>query len=540
MLHLLFYIITLWLVLIVPSVKGTNPDSLKKYTCLLASEEMLGRGTGQRGEAIAAEFISGKFAESGLETPPGLNGYFQYVPLHGSNPKDNSMIKLFSGEAFSELVIWKDYLPVSYGDPTFIPDTLETVFAGYGISALEFDYDDYHYLDVENKVVVVLGGEPLSDNETFFDGKNLTPYALIESKRKTALARGAAGLIFIPNLADFEIFNWEKLSQLYSSEYIRLASEVSSSFSIILNPSVSEVIFSGSDFNYETVLDFHRNGNMRSFPLKTSLSFKGRFDERDFLGINVTGILRGNDENMQDEYILVTAHYDHLGYDSSDSGIKIYNGALDNAIGVAGMLEIMKSLKKSRANRRSIIFSAVTAEEKGLLGSVYYTQNPPLPLYKTMANINIDGLCFIDTLNSLIGVGADKSELNELFTEFLEEKDLKKANLPDYFENTEAFARSDQYAFARAGIPSILLYEGLDFRNTSPDDALKILTDYMLNGYHTEADTCSPVINFNAAAYHASIIEDFIIKTANYEKEIKWLPGNFFEIARLRNKAEKR
>lgn len=522
------------------SVFAINPDSLKKITCELASDKMLGRGTGQKGEVLAAEYIAARFSEHGLIKPAGLTAYYQYVPLHGSTPKESSQLKLFRGDGTFRLNIRKDYVPVSYGDPTFIPDTIEIVFAGYGISAPEYDYDDYHFLDVENKVVVVLGGEPLSDNETFFDGRNLTHYSLIENKRKTALARGATGLIFIPNLADFEVFNWEKMSDLYSSEYVRLASEVSSSFSIILNPVNSHLIFSGSDYSYETILSLHKNGNMTSFPLKTSLSFKGKFEERDFLGINVIGMLEGSDDDLKDEYVLVTAHYDHLGYDSINNGVKIFNGTLDNAIGVAGMLEIIRDLSVSRLNKRSIIFAAVTAEEKGLLGSVYYTQNPPYLLYKTVANVNIDGLCFIDTLKSLIGIGADKSELNEIFTRFLKDNELKPGILPDYFENTEAFARSDQYAFARAGIPSALLYEGLDFKNVSPEKALNIITDYMINRYHTSLDICDETINFSAAAFHAALIKDFLLRVAEYDGEIKWLPGNYYEIARLRNKAEKR
>jgi len=230
-----------------------------------------------------------------------------------------------------------------------------------------------------------------------------------------------------------------------------------------------------------------------------------------------------------------------LGIGPAVNGDSIYNGALDNAIGVSVLLELAKSFSQlSTPPKRSIIFLALTGEEKGLLGSSYYTDNPIVPLYKTVANINIDGIAFFRDFESIVGIGSEYSTLETFLIETATQMGLTAENVPPEFNQTAAFNQSDQVSFATAGIPSILVLEGLKNKNMNREEVLNAFIDYMVNRYHSPQDDLNQNIDYVAAAQHAKVLFDLAHNIANSKESPEWKSGSPYINERLRSIAEKK
>ncbi len=519
-----------------------SAENIRQFTEVLAHDSLEGRGTGQIGGDNAARYISNHFKSIGL-TPKGDRGtYFQYIPMHGSTPLPSSELKIYQEKKVYDLTLNEDYLLYRTGQQTFIPSPLPMIFVGYGIHAPEYDYNDYHSLSAEGKIVVFLDGEPKSDDPEFFKGQIPTIYSLPESKQRMAFAKGAAGSILIPKEIYKDEINWQNLKHDFSFEDVVLAYTVSNNFSIAVNPNTAEILFSNSEYNLKDVYEMHHAGKMKSFELKTRLLFKGVFKQRDFLSPNIIGMIPGTDSKLKDRYVLISAHYDHLGIGPEFDGDSIYNGALDNAIGTAVMMEIAEVISKSNIKlKRSLIFIATTGEEKGLLGSAYYVQNPVVPLYKTVANVNIDGIALFKDFTSMVGIGAEFSTLKKFLIESLNKFNLSLSDIPEQFYQFEAFSKSDQAMFASAGIPSILVLEGPENMHFSRDEVIREMISYDIYFYHTPFDDLAYLdIDYEAAKQHAEVLKDFIISIANSEKEPEWNKGSPYINERLRSIAEKR
>jgi Zn-dependent M28 family amino/carboxypeptidase len=239
--------------------------------------------------------------------------------------------------------------------------------------------------------------------------------------------------------------------------------------------------------------------------------------------------------------VIISAHYDHLGIGPAVNGDSVYNGALDNAIGVSVLLELAKTFAElSSPPKRSIIFLSLTGEEKGLLGSSYYTDNPLVPLYKTIANINIDGIAFFRDFESIVGIGSEYSTLESYLNKTASGLNLSVEGVPPEFKGFEAFNQSDQVSFAYAGIPSILVLEGLKNKNKNREEVLNAFIDYILNRYHSPFDDLNQDIDYIAAAQHANVLFDLMFAIANSEDTPEWNSGSPFINARLRSIAEKK
>jgi Zn-dependent M28 family amino/carboxypeptidase len=280
--------------------------------------------------------------------------------------------------------------------------------------------------------------------------------------------------------------------------------------------------------------------NIRSFSLKASASFRGHFQERDFVAANVIGMLEGVDPRLKDSYLIVSAHYDHLGIGPAVEGDSIYNGVFDNAIGVAAMLEMARTLSQGPAPRRSVIFLLLTGEEKGLLGSTYYVDHPAAPLHKTVANVNVDGVALFDTFNDIVGVGGEYSTLRDGLQQIAGDLRIRVSTIPPVFAGSGAFTRSDQIVFARVGIPAILLMEGNDYRHTSRPAGVKRMIEWGERVYHSPFDDLLQPMNFDAALQHVEILLAFCRTLADSSLAPEWKSGAPFINARLRSIAEKR
>jgi hypothetical protein len=518
-----------------------SKKNLRDYITFLGSDSLQGRGTGSPGEEFTAKFIAQKFSEFGLKSLSAADSYFQYIQMHGSIPQSGCELVIYYNDESYSLNLYKDYLLYTSGEQTFLPSTSQLVFVGYGIIAPEFDYNDYQQINVQGKIVVFLEGEPQSDAEHYFNGETPTIYSLPEAKQRIALARGAAGSILIPLNKNYSDIKWIETSYEFAFENVTLASSVNRNLSILMNPIAAQNLFRNSFFALNDIYKMHDDNNMRSFHLNCELSFKGKFKERDFLSPNVIGLLEGNDSQLKDSYVIVSAHYDHLGIGTPINGDSIYNGVLDNAIGVSGLLELARTLSQIAPKlKSSIIFICLTAEEKGLLGSQYYVSSPVVPLYKSVANINIDGLAVYDEFNSIIGIGSDYSSLYKTLNEVALRQGVSVTKIPNQFDDWLSYYKSDQATFAQAGIPSILIYEGIDPKYKSQGEALNWLINYSQNIYHTPFDDLNQSINLNASVQHLTLLYDFTTTLANSGMVPEWNEDSPFLQARLRSIAEKR
>ncbi len=516
-----------------------SKDSYKKHLEFLGSDLFEGRGTGTTGSNLSAKYLALEFSKLNLHPIGNDNTYYQYIPMHGSFPLPESEMKIVYKDKETPLKLNDDYLLLKSGEQTFNPNPLQLVFVGYGIIAPEFDYNDYQNIDIENKIVVFIDGEPNSINKDFFDGENPTVYSSIEAKQRIALSRGAKGSILIPNINSED--EWQKYINDFSFEDVTLAYTITSNLSVIINPKIIPNIFQGTDYTLKKIYELHQKNEMKSFPLMIKLSFRGKFQERDFIDANIVAMLEGSDSKLKDSYVIISAHYDHLGIGNPINGDSIYNGVFDNAMGVSALLELAKVFSQLEIKpKRSIIFLLVTGEEKGLLGSTYYTDNPLKPLYKTIANINIDGIAAFDNFRSIVGIGSENSSLKKFLEQTTKEMNLNITEIPLFFMTSEAYTKSDQWSFANAGVPSILIMEGIDYENISKEEGLKKFIYFSKNIYHTPFDDLTQEINYDAVIQHFNVLYNFITKIANSEIEPEWNKGSPFINARLRSKAEKK
>lgn len=524
-----------------PIPYAISADSLKKHVEFLGSDALEGRATGSPGERLAAEYIAGCLERWKLKPAGDNQTCLQAIPMHGSVPLAESQLRLVSGGKVFDFVLGEDYLLYKTGAQTFIPNPVPLVFVGYGIIAPEFDYNDYQAVNVEGKIVVFLSGEPSSDDPAYFNGENPTIYSRPDSKQRLAISRGALGSILIPSLINEESSNWEKLRREFDFEDVQLAYSVAGNLSVLMNPAAADRLFENAGYGLQTVFEMHRQHNMNSFPLVVELSFKGEFLQWEFIAHNVIAMLEGKDSRLKDSYVIVSAHYDHLGVGPPINGDGIYNGVFDNAVGVAAALEIARVFAAlPEPPDRSLIFLLVTGEEKGLLGSHYYLDNPVAPLYKTIANVNIDGLAMFDTFNDVVGIGADLSTLGDVLQQVAGQVGLETSPLPPEFLETESFNRSDQIAFAQAGIPSILILEGLDYQHTSREEGLKRMLEWNENVYHTPFDDLQQPMNFKAAEQHTRFLFAYCNALANIPTPPEWYPGVPYINIRLQTQAERR
>jgi len=518
--------------------ESISSDNIYRHLQILANDSLEGRAVGTKGAEKAADYISNYFSEINLERISKDRSYFQNVPMHGSDALNNSELVYILDKDTMVLTFAEDYYLYRSGQQTFMPSFLPIVFVGYGIVAPEFDYNDYQSVDVAGKIVVYLDGEPSSEDDEFFNGPLSTIYSNAESKRRIAFARGCAGTI---QIASKNYENWDDVRKDFQFEDVTLAYSVSGNLNILLNVQEADILFFGSEYSFNDVIEMHNNHSIKSFDLQSKMRFRGVFKERDFISPNVIGMIEGADPELKNSFLIISAHYDHLGIGEPVMGDSIYNGALDNAIGVSVLLELAKSFSSLESKpKRSIIFIATTGEEKGLLGSIYYTDNPLVPLYKTIANVNIDGIAMFKDFSSIVGIGSEFSTLDKFLDDTADKYELEVQSIPPQFRQVGAFNNSDQLAFAKAGIPSIIILEGTKNTIKSEEEVVEAFIDYYLNRYHSPQDDLNQKIDYEAAEKHTKVLFDFCYQLANSKNEPEWKAGAQFINARLQSIAEEK
>jgi len=517
------------------AMETMNPEHIRWHVRFLSHDLLEGRGTGQRGGDIAAEYIATQFAEYGLK-PAGENGsYMQKVPLVGITTLPQSQFVLLPKQGPSmDLKPLDEYVAYDQTQQAQSEVDADIVYVGYGIEAPEYNWDDYKGVDVRGKVLLMLVNEPPSDDPKFFKGKALTYYGRWTYKYEEAARKGAVGVILI-HKEDMASYPWEVVRNSNSGEksYLKLegpALKVASWVQL----DVAKKLVAGSGMDIDKMMTDARSREFHPVNLGAKLRAHIVSKVRNFESNNVLATLPGSSRNLKDEAVLYTAHYDHLGIRPEMPGDNIYNGAADNATGCAILLELARaySVAKDRPGR-SLIFAAVTAEEQGLLGSEYLGKHPPIPAGKITLDLNYDDVQPLGAPEEVEVTGAERTTFYPWVQATA--KEFRLTIRPDARPEAGHFYRSDHFSLARVGIPSFSINEGMKFKGHNEAWGLAQNKEYTEKRYHQPSDEYHPEMDFVGDAAMARFGFALGWEAASFSKLIGWEKGDEFESARAKS-----
>jgi len=510
-------------------------------TSILASDDFEGRAPGTPGEEKTVAYLVDEFKKIGLAPGNPDGSYLQSVPLVGITTRA-SLAFTVDGQPF-ELASVNDYL----ANTTRVVDRIQIsntdlVFVGYGIVAPEFDWDDYKGLDVRGKTVVMLVNDPpVTDasgqlDPTVFGGKAMTYYGRWTYKYEIAAAKGAAGCLIVHETVAAS-YPFAVLVGSNLSENFELATPDKNAGHVAmdgwLTQDAATRLFAAAGHDYEALKKAAARRDFQPVAFNAQVSFDITNDLRPVASKNVIAKLEGSDPSLKNEYVIYTSHWDHLGRDPRLPGDQIYNGAADNAAGVAVLLEIAQtfaSLPADQRPKRSLLFLAVTAEEKGLLGSRYYAQNPLYPLERTLAAINMDGANQFGRTTDMVTIGFGASTIDDIGIAVAKEQG--RTMLPEKFPEYGSYYRSDHFEFAKVGVPAYYAESGTLFEGRPPEFGEKLIQDYIANDYHKPSDEVKPTWTFEGAAQDAEFLFEVGRRIANADTWPEWRPGNEFKARR--------
>lgn len=513
------------------AMTAVNQNNIRAHVKFLSSDLLEGRGTGQRGGDIAADYIATQFALNGLK-PAGQNGtYLQRVPMVGVATDPSSSLTLQINGKSMPLRPLEDIVAMDESQSATSDMDAPLVFVGYGISAPEYQWDDYKGLDVKGKILLMLVNEPPSTDDKFFKGKALTYYGRWTYKYEEAARRGAAGAILI-HQADMASYGWDVVRNSWGGEraYIRNDAAPKLKLAAWIQYNIAQEI---AGVGKKSVDDWIKQAQSRDFkPIPLPVSIKSHMISkiRPFDSNNVLAILPGSDPNIGGEAVVISSHYDHLGFRPGVPGDNIYNGAVDNATGCAMLLEMARALSNQPPARRSIIFAAVTGEEQGLLGSQYLGEHPPIPAGKISAAFNFDGIRPDGIPEHIQVSGSERTTIYPVIQETAKEFGFEIR--PDTNPGAGHFYRSDHFSFARVGIPSFSIQEGLKFRGRTLDWGQQRESEYDEKHYHQPSDQYDPTWDFSGLAELSRFGIELTWKAASEDALAQWLPGDEFEAIR--------
>jgi hypothetical protein len=512
------------------AMQELQKEPFRAHMAFLADDLLEGRGTGKRGHEIAARYVAAQFEALGLK-PAGHDGiYFQRVPLREITVEpDKCAVTLTENGSASQLRWGDDFIMRGSAVSPDVSVEAPLVFVGYGVRTPDGKYDDYAGLDVTGKIVVVLiGAPPLLSSE-------LRAH-LSSTREKSRIARehGAVGVLVLERAKDDKSLPWPRVvigAGFPSMRWLGPDGIPSDSFpeikvTAILSQSASERLFEHAPKSWAEVQRDADASKPQGFSLPVTARMRVVSNHVAITSPNVVAVLPGSDTKLSQEYVVYTAHVDHLGIGKPINGDAIYNGAVDDASGVAAMLVIAKAFKSMpRTPARSIMFLAVTGEEKGLLGSDYFAHFPMVPIHSIVADINIDGASVFYTFKDIVALGAPDSTLDAVVQRDAGLLGLKVS--PDPEPDQNFFVRADQYSFVRQGVPSVFISEGEQAEDPN-FNAKKFNDEWTANRYHSPSDDMNQSLNFDASVEFMQV--DFLVgyDIAQNPQRPQWKPGDFF------------
>jgi len=522
-------LLCLWITvfLVAAFAQQDNPSSFDgkswwDHIKVLAADNMDGRDTGSPGLKKAEKYTVNQLNSAGLQ-PAGVKGFYQPVKFESRQLVENGSSAALVRDGKVE--------PLTLGDDAIFSTRVDLapaveaplVFVGYGLSIPESDFDDLAGLDLKGKVVVLITGSPERISSA------LASHHQTASERWKALRQaGAVGIISIPNPASMDI-PWSRIAlnrlhpsmELAGSEFNDTEGE---KLALVFNPAHADKLFDGSGHTFKELAELAKDRKpLPHFDLAVSLKAREAIQKINLESANVIAKLSGTDADLKNEYVVLSAHLDHIGIGEPVNGDKIYNGAMDDGSGAAAALDIAASLKQHPEKlKRSILFVLVTAEEKGLLGSKYFTAHPTVDAKSIVADINIDMFLPILPLKILRVQGVNDSTLGERAAAIAKSLGVKAVADPEPLRNL--FVRSDQYNFIRHGIPSVIM--DVFYEPNSPEAT--IFKDWLTQRYHAPSDDVNQPVDLHSAALYEEIVRRLLVDTANSAERPQWKADSFF------------
>jgi Zn-dependent M28 family amino/carboxypeptidase len=515
-------------------------ETMKSITEELSSDAYEGRAPGTAGEEKATKLISEKFAAAGL-APGNGDSWFQDVPLVGITAKNTSPLKISGGKSDLSFDYGSDYVAASYQEqPKIAVDDSDIVFVGYGINAPERGWNDYAGVDVKGKTVVILVNDPDFGTESLegeFGGRAMTYYGRWTYKYEEAARQGAAAALIIHD-TDPAAYGWNVVESSWTGEQFYAQSANGGADQTKLNGWIQKEaavkIFAAAGQDLTKQMAAAKNKGFKAIDLKLKAAVSLENDIKKTDSKNVVGILKG--KTRPDEYVIYTAHWDHLGRcKPASDGDDICNGAVDNATGTAALVALAEAYVKAGAPDRSVIFLAVTAEESGLLGSKYYADNPIYPLSQTVGGVNMDAFGMAGPAKNVIVVGKGKSQL-DAYLEAALKGDGRVAEAEPTPEKG-FYYRSDHFSFAKLGVPMIYFEGGEDLVNGGREAGEAAAKDYTDNRYHGPKDEYDPNWDWTGVMGDLKVYYTVGRMLAMTEDWPNWNEGDEFRATRDKSRA---
>ena len=508
-----------------------RPSAIEAHIRYLASDLLEGREAGTRGYDLAAAYVASQFQLLGLR-PAGKDGFLQQVPLQAHWLKRDGAtmtVRPLGGGTARRLRLGDDFIVNSSALRESSRVSAPAVFAGYGIQAPPFTHDDYAGLDVTGKVVVVLAGYPST-----FPSEEGAHYGSGSEKARTAAARGAIAIVFVYTERFESVAPWNRTVDTIDAMSMSWIDPSGTPFTpapgmqntAVMSPAGGAALFQGAPRSYQDVRAEAAKGAPKGFPLAVSIEVAQASRHERRTSANVAAVLEGSDPALRNEYVVLVGHLDHEGIGTPVKGDAIHNGALDNAAGIAAMLEAARALTAEPVKpRRSILFLAVTAEEKGLLGSEYYALNPTVPRDRIVAVVNLDMPVLLYDFTDVIAFGAQHSSLQKVAEAAVAGAGLTLT--PDPMPDQSIFVRSDHYRFVQQGIPAIFLSTGWNSTRGAGEGG-KTFQGFLATHYHRPSDDTNLPIDYAAGAKFARVNSIILKAIANDANRPVWNDGDFF------------
>jgi Zn-dependent M28 family amino/carboxypeptidase len=523
-----------------PALEAITPDGLLAHIKVLASDEFEGRSPGTKGEDLSVKYITDQFKKIGLKPGNPDGTYTQEVPLAGI--KSESRMSFVVGDKTMDLKYSDDFVASSARlQPEIKIEKSGLVFVGYGVVAPEYGWDDYKNVDVRGKTLLMLIGDPpIPDpkdpsklDDKMFKGKAMTYYGRWTYKYEIAAQKGAAAAIIIHE-TEPAAYPWQVVKSSWGKENFELDNPnknmdaVSARSWITLD--VAKKLFADSGQDFDALKKSAITKDFRPVVLNAKANIAIKQQIRSIKSHNVIGKLEGSDPKLNGEYVIYTAHWDHLGRHPELQGDQIFNGAIDNASGVASVIELAAAFMKiNPPPKRSVLFMATTAEEAGLLGAKFYAEHPLYPLEKTLADINLDGMNVWGKARDIEDLSLGFSTLDDLLAAAA--KQQGRSAIPDSRSDKGKIYRADNFEFSKAGLPSLYIGKG-EHLLSRPETAPLRSDEFDSTDYHQVTDEVRPDWDLSGAVQDVQLVFEVGYEVANGDKFPEWKAGSEFKAKR--------
>jgi Zn-dependent M28 family amino/carboxypeptidase len=520
-----------------PALEAITPDGLLAHIKVLASDEFEGRAPGSKGEDLSVKYITDQFKKIGLKPGNPDGTYTQEVPLAGiqSEPRMSFVI----GDKTTDLKYPDDFVASSaWLQPEIKIEKSSLVFVGYGVVAPEYGWDDYKTVDVKGKTLLMLIGDPpIPDSKDpskldnkMFKGKAMTYYGRWTYKYEIAAQKGASAAIIIHE-TEPAAYPWQVVRSSWSKENFELDNPNKNMDAVParswITLGVAKKLLADSGQDFDALKKSAITKDFRPVTLKAKANIEIKQQVRSFKSHNVIGKLEGSDPKLSGEYVIYTAHWDHLGRHPELQGDQIFNGAIDNASGVASIIEIAGAFTKiNPPPKRSMLFMATTAEEAGLLGAKYYAEHPLYHLEKTLADINLDSMNVWGKTRDIEDLSLGFSTLDDLLAAAAKQQGRKA--IPDSRPDKGKIYRADNFEFSKVGLPSLYVGKG-EHLLSRPETAPLRSDEYDSTDYHQVTDEVRPDWDLSGAVQDVQLVFEVGYEVANGDKFPEWKPGNEFK-----------